>query len=388
MSAASQRVLVVRAEDKPIPGTARPAARQRFRFPMLSVEERTLGELARDAVRVSMTYVGVCGSDIHLVTADPATGYVLSSVQAHIDGRGRVLGHEGVGTVLAVGSDVTHVVAGDVVVFASLDVCQECEQCRRGKPNQCRSARLLGMETDGLFGTTVDVSASLAHRVTDVARTDEDLQALACVEPAANAAVACAYAEVGPNDSVIVFGAGPIGLYCAMMCRVVHGARRVVVVEPRQLRRRLAEPWCDAAFGVEEFLSGDESSVDVIFEASGAMQNVTRSMGRVAPQGRVVLLGRSGEPLLLDELDHVISEAITIRGCRGHLGGAIDQVVQAYADGILPLGAIVTGVVDSLDALADKLRAPGSIGDDHSKLLARLGDQLLPPSSEGHVVGG
>lgn len=374
MTETTQRVLVVKAKDDPMPGVDNPTTQQRYRLPVVSVEERALGVLGRDAARVSMSYVGVCGSDVHLVTADPATGYVVSSVNAQIDTGGRVLGHEGVGTVVAVGDGVTHVRAGDIVTFASIDVCRECEQCRRGMPNQCRSARLMGMETDGLFGTTVDVPASLAHRVTDVVHSDDDLQALACVEPASNAAVACAIAEVGPDDSVVVFGAGPIGLYCAMMSRVVHGARRVVVVEPRERRRRLAAPWCDAAVGLEEFFSNGVSAVDVVLEASGVMPNVTRTLGRVAPQGRVVLLGRSGEPLLLDEIDHLISEAITIRGCRGHLGGAIDEVVQAYADGILPLGAIVTGVVDSLDTLAETLRTPASIGEDHGKLLARLGD--------------
>ena len=223
MTATTQRVLLVRAKDDPMPGVERPTTQHRYRLPVLSVEERAIGALGRDTVRVNMTYVGVCGSDVHMVSADPVTGYVLSSVAARIDAEGRVLGHEGVGTVLAVGSGVTHVRAGDVVVFASLDACRTCEQCRRGMPNQCRSARLLGMESDGLFGTTVDVPAALAHRVTDVARSDDDLRALACVEPAANAAVACAIAEVGSNDSVVVFGAGPIGLFCAMIARVVHG---------------------------------------------------------------------------------------------------------------------------------------------------------------------
>ena len=372
MTTTTQRVLVVRAQDDPIPGVENPTTQQRYRFPVLSIEERPLGALGRDAVRVRMAYVGVCGSDVHLVSADPATGYMRTSVAASIDDGGRVLGHEGVGTVVATGSDVTHVSPGDVVAFASLLTCDTCDECRQGMPNQCRSATLMGMESDGLFGTTVDVPASLAHRVTDVVKDDGDLQAMACVEPAANAALACTAAEIGPSDSVVVFGAGPLGLYCAMMARLVHRARRVVVVEPREVRRRLADPWCDAAVGVEEFFSSDERSIDVVLEASGVMPNVTRTLGRISPGGRVVLLGRSGEPLVLDEVDHMISKAISIRGCRGHLGGAMGQVVEAHRVGALPLGAVVTGVVDSLDALAEALRDPASIGDLHGKLLVRL----------------
>ena len=68
--------------------------------------------------------------------------------------------------------------------------------------------------------------------------------------------------------------------------------------------------------------------------ASCAWRRWTSSVNR-----SVVLLGRSGEPLIVDDIDHMITESISIRGCRGHLGGAIDQVVQAHRDGVLPLGA-------------------------------------------------
>lgn len=370
---ASQRVLVLRAQDDPIPGIERPTTRQRYRFPTLSVEERVLGDLDPRAVRVRMTYASVCGTDVHLVRADPESGYVLSSTAANIDASGRVLGHEGIGVVEDTGSDVDHVGVGDVVTFASIVACGHCPSCLSGWPNQCHTASLIGAQLDGLFGTVVDVPAQLAHSVTHAVKTDEDLRALACVEPAANAAVACATAEVGPRDSVVVFGAGPLGLYCAMVSRLVHQARRVVVVEPLEARRRLAEPWCDATFGVEEFFATDGGeSVDVAIEASGAMSNATRVLVRMGPAGRVVLLGRSGEPLVIDAIDHLISEAVTIRGCRGHLGGAVEQVIRDYANGVLPLGSIVTRVIGSLEELATGLPEEGALTND-GKVLVRLG---------------
>jgi threonine dehydrogenase-like Zn-dependent dehydrogenase len=365
-----QRVLVLRARDEPISGVDRPTTRQRYRFPTLSVEDRTLGDLDADAVRVRMTYAAVCGTDVHLVTADPETGYVMSSTAANIDASGRVLGHEGIGVVAAAGTAVDHLGVGDVVAFASIVACGQCKPCLRGWPNQCLTSALIGTQLDGLFGTVVDVPATLAYSVTHAVKTDDDLRALACIEPAANAAVACTTAEVGPDDSVVVFGAGPLGLYCAMMARLVHGARRVVVVEPREARRRLAEPWCDATFGVDEFFATDDT-VDVVIEASGAMSSVTRVLRRMEPSGRVTVLGRSGEPLVIDDVDHMISAAITIRGCRGHLGGAIEHVIRAYADGILPLGSIVTRVIDSLDELATELPEEGALAHD-GKVLVKL----------------
>lgn len=367
-----QRVLVLRAQDDPIAGLARPTTRERYRFPTLSVEDRVLGDLDPRAVRVRMTYAGVCGTDVHLVRADPESGYVLSSTAATIEPAGRVLGHEGVGIVVDIGTTVDHVGIGDVVTFASIVACGRCQPCQGGWPNQCHTARLIGTQLDGLFGTVVDVPGILAHSVTHIAKTDDDFRALACVEPAANAAVACATAEVGPRDSVVVFGAGPLGTFCAMVSRLVHQAKRVVVVEPLAPRRRLAAPWCDATFGVEEFFASDDGGkVDVVLEASGAMSNATRVLPHMGPSGRITLLGRSGEPLVIDAVDHMISEAVTIRGCRGHLGGAIEQVIGHYANGVLPLGSITTRVIGSLDELAMELPAEGTLADD-GKVLVKL----------------
>jgi threonine dehydrogenase-like Zn-dependent dehydrogenase len=365
-------VLVLRATDEPVAGVAMPSPNQRYRFPSLGIEERALGPLEADMVRVRMVYVGVCGSDTHLIAADPSTGYVLSSVPALIPEHGRVLGHEGVGVVAEVSSPSLTVAPGDVVAFASLVNCGECEACRRGLPNQCRSAALLGTERDGLFGDLVDVPAQLMRRVTDLARDDRDLRALACLEPAAVAALACSSAPVNPGDSVLVFGAGPIGAYCAMVARQLRDAGRVVVVEPAEVRRDIVAPWSDEVLGVEEFFGGDGAPVDVVLEASGALSNVSRVMPRVGPGGRIVLLGRSGEPLVLDSVDHMISEAVSIRGCRGHLGGAIDDVLAAFATGSLPIGAIVTHVLDSLEEARDLLADPESIARGHGKVLARL----------------
>jgi threonine dehydrogenase-like Zn-dependent dehydrogenase len=274
--------------------------------------------------------------------------------------------------VAEVSSPSVTVAPGDVVAFASLVNCGECEACRRGLPNQCRSATLLGMERDGLFGDLVDVPAQLMRRVTDLARDDRDLRALACLEPAAVAALACSSAPVNPGDSVLVFGAGPIGAYCAMVARQLRDAGRIVVVEPAEVRRNIVAPWSDEVLGVEEFFAGDGAPVDVVLEASGALSNIARVMPRMEPGGRIVLLGRSGEPLVLDSVDHMISKAVSIRGCRGHLGGAIDEVLTAFAAGSLPIGAIVTDVLDSLEDARALLADPDSIARDHGKVLARL----------------
>ena len=83
-----------------------------------------------------MIYVGVCGTDVHLVECDPCTHYVRSSAPASIPPSGRVIGHEGVGRVCAVGDAIEHVGPGDIVSFASIIACMNCDICRRGDFNQ------------------------------------------------------------------------------------------------------------------------------------------------------------------------------------------------------------------------------------------------------------
>lgn len=370
--ATRSRVLVVRAEDAPRPDTPGTSPCHRYRLPRTSIETRSLDRLADDRIRVEMIYAGICGTDLHLLQTDDATGYVRTSAPASIPSEGRVIGHEGVGRIVATGRNVTWLRPGQVVSFASIIACLQCAVCRRGDFNQCPQSLLLGMQVDGLFGTVVDVPASLARDVSEIAGGDGDLQALACLEPAGVALLACENARVAPGDSVLVFGGGPIGLYCAILCKRVLGASHVTLVEPAERRRLLAGRWCDAVHDVEEYFGQDARQVDVVLEASGSLANIRRVFPRVGANGRVVLLGRSGAPLEIDSVDHMITQAISISGSRGHLGGALAKVMSLYRAGLLPLDAVITQRLGSLDELLASLEHPDRLMREQCKVLARL----------------
>jgi threonine dehydrogenase-like Zn-dependent dehydrogenase len=366
------RVVVVHADREPMPGVENPGPHQMYRNPRVCVEERELGELHPDEVRVKMLYAGICGSDLHLVESNPETGYIRSSAPARIPVEGRVIGHEGVGEVLEVGSHVRHVKPGAVVTFESIIVCHYCDVCRRGQFNQCRRARLLGLEKDGLFGTIVDVPSMLTHDVSEIAGDDRGLRAAACVEPAGVAYVACQNTHITAGDSVVVFGAGPIGLFTAMLAKGIFGAAVVYLVEPVGFRRELAKKWFRHVYDVDEFFSMPPKNVDVLIEASGAMDNVTRLFRQLSANGRVALLARSGKPLELDAVDHMITNQISIVGSRGHLCGAFASVLNLFKNDRIPLDTIVTETVDGPDELAALLGDPERVLDRNCKVLARL----------------
>lgn len=364
--------MVIHADTDPIKGVVDPGPHQIYRNPRVSVEKRELGKVNPGEIRVEMIYAGICGSDIHLVESSPETGYIRSSAPATIPPEGRVIGHEGVGRVIEIGNYVNNVKPGDFVTFESIIVCHYCEVCRRGEFNQCRHAKLLGLEKDGIFGTIVDVPAMLAHDINLLARTENGLMAAACVEPAGVAYVACKNTKISPGDTVVIFGAGPIGLLAGILSRVLFGASRIHIIEPIEYRRKLAEKWSDRVYDLNDFFENPPPSVDVLIEASGDLTNVSRLFRRMNANGRIALLARSGAPLTLNSIDHMITNAITIIGSRGHLGGAFPNILSLCETNRIQLDEIVTEIIVGLEALCDLLKSPKRIINENCKVLVRL----------------
>ncbi len=368
------KVIVVYADKEPIEGVINPGPHQTYKNPQVVLETRTLKTLKPDEIRVKMLYAGICGTDVHLTEKNPKTGYIRSSAPANIPTEGRVIGHEGVGRIIAVGDNISHLQQGAIVAFESIIVCHYCDACRKGNFNQCHNAQLLGMEKDGLFGTIVDIPAMLSHDVSAMVKNDTDLKAIACVEPAAVAYVACQNTQVKGGDSVVIFGAGPIGLFTAMLSKSIFGASTVHIVEPVAFRREFAKKWCDHVYSVDEFFDNPPQNIDVVAEASGFLDNVNRVFRQINPNGRVVLLARSGTPLVLEAIDHMITNAISIIGSRGHLCGAFSDIIRLHQEGRIALDDMVTAVLNSPQELSNMLNDSAKIVNENCKVLVCFGE--------------
>ncbi len=362
---------MLHAEHQPLRGIDCPGTHQTFRNPRTTVATRELPELKDDFVRVQMEYVGVCGTDLHAVQADLETGYMCTSSPASIPPHGRVLGHEGIGRVLQTGDAVRDLSPGAWVVFDSIIACRECSRCRRGFPNQCERARLLGLEEDGLFTTTVDVPAAILHDVSAEVQSDADARDLALLEPAGVAFVACEKARVAPGDSVTIFGAGPIGIYCAMLARTAFGAEEIEVIEPVEFRRNFAARWADRVFTPDEFAQCTSETIDVVFEASGVLANVDNVLRRMNAGGRIIVLGRSGDSLKLSAPDQLITNAVSIAGSRGH-HGSLEALLALHREKKFSPADAVTSVLTGLENLAEILRMPAEVSAHDCKILVRV----------------
>ena len=345
------KVLTLKADKIPMDGIEYPNSNQLYKNPRLEVEERNLGELDSNKIRVKMLYVGVCGSDIHVHKRNPNTGYISSSVPVNIPKEGRIIGHEGVGKVLDVGDNVKHIKKDNYVTLESIQVCNNCAICKRGDFNQCRSAKLVGLEIDGIMGSVVDVDANLAHNISSYIRSEEDLIAMACVEPAGVAYDACENGRVRVGDVLTIFGAGPIGLYTAMLAKNVYGVSRIYIVEPVEFRRNLAKKYTEYVYECKETLRANIQNIDIVVETSGHLDNIEYIFDLLDANSRIVLLARSGEKLQIKSVDHMITNNISIIGSRGHLCGAFDKLLRVQSEQIIDLKSIVTTVVDGVEKL-------------------------------------
>ncbi|MGZ8761933.1 MAG: alcohol dehydrogenase catalytic domain-containing protein [Acidimicrobiia bacterium] len=174
-------------------------------------------------VLVRVTACGVCGSDLHLADA--------------LDAPGLVLGHEFAGEIVELGPGVEEPVrVGQRIAGFPLVGCGRCEACLTGSTSKCTQAEQLGLQRPGAFAELVTMAARGAFLLP--ASIDDRLGAL--VEPLAVAHHALDRTVMERGEPVLVIGGGPVGVAVALWARS-FGAREVVVSDPVEHRRRLAE---------------------------------------------------------------------------------------------------------------------------------------------------
>ncbi len=350
------KVLLILAKKEPMPGIEVPKPNEIYKDVQIKTIIKPLNELNGDYIRVEMLYVGICGTDVHTIDCDSKTGYITSTAPINIPKEGRILGHEGVGRVLSIGKNVRNVKVGNIVTFESIISCGTCDKCREGKFNQCRNAALLGLEEDGLMGTVVDVYSKLAHDVTSIVHDEDDLKACACIEPAGVAYVACQNAYVKNGDKVLILGSGPIGTFCAMLCKLIFGASKISVVEPIKYRRELARKWANNVYSPDEFREKSNECFDAVIETSGRLEYITEIFEKIDANGRIALVARREGKLSISQIDHLITNEISIKGSRGHLCGAFDILLRLYESGSLPLKEVITLTIDTFEKLEECLK--------------------------------
>ena len=206
---------------------------------LAEVPEPTCGA---DEVLLRVRAASLCGTDMHIYNWEPSLGAKIMAATGNLS-RPLILGHEFCGEVMEVGSRVRGVGEGasepirpgDLVSAESHIVCGACYQCRRGQHHVCMRETIIGVQRDGGFAEYIALPASCAW-INDPAIVPVEV---ACIEePFGNAVHAAT--EFDPRDRCIVlFGAGPIGLF-SIIVAAAEGAARIIAVDPSPYRLDLA----------------------------------------------------------------------------------------------------------------------------------------------------
>jgi alcohol dehydrogenase len=255
---------------------------------------------AADAV-IRVDAVTICGTDLHIIKGD------VPEVTP-----GTVLGHEAVGEVVEVGSEVRTVRPGDRVLVSCIAACGRCVFCRENRYGQCREGGgwVLGHLIDGTQAEYVRVPfADLSVHPLPGAVTSEDAVLLADIFPTGYE-VGVLNGRVRPGDTVVVVGAGPIGL-ATIATAQLYSPGRIIAVDLAESRLQAARDMgADATVDADE---GPEALVedlteglgaDAVVEAVGVPEAFEQCTRMVRPGGHVANVGVHGRPaaLHLEEL--------------------------------------------------------------------------------------
>ena len=302
----------------------------------LVLEERPRPHPAQGEVLLHVDACSICGTDLRIAAG---------THRAYANDAGRIPGHEVAGTVAETGCGARSAV-GEAVFVAPNYGCGCCRSCRRGRVNLCEEPRAVGITEDGGFAEYLLLPGDLVDQGNLLAfAKGTDPAAVALAEPLACALRGSRACRIGDGDVVVVYGAGPIGLFHVALARLA-GARAVVVSEPNRARHQRALAWgAESVHGtsLDELRSalddaGASRGADVVVVAAPAPTAQSEALELAGPGGRVNFfagLPRQRSRIELDsnlihykELVVTGTTASTNEECRA----ALDLIIEGRVD--------------------------------------------------------
>jgi len=278
--------------------------------PGLELREVPRPTIGINDVLIRVHRTGICGTDLHIESWDP---WAARTIVPPL-----IVGHEFVGKIVEVGSNVNDFRPGDLVSGEGHVVCGRCRHCLAGRRQLCAKAIGLGVGRDGAFAEYVVLPmTNIWHHWPGV-----DPEIAAIFDPFGNAVhTALAFPVLG--EDVLVSGAGPIGLMATAIVRHA-GARLVVVSEPNAYRRDLAmRMGATVAIDPRERQLTDVAAelgmvegFDVALEMSGNADALRAAIGAMAHGGGVAILGIPTGEISID-VNEIVFKMLTLRGIYG-----------------------------------------------------------------------
>ncbi|KAG9254843.1 xylitol dehydrogenase [Emericellopsis atlantica] len=295
-------------------------------------------------VLVAVNYTGICGSDIH---------YYLHGAIGHFFVKDpMVLGHESSGTVIEAGEGVSSLKVGDRVAIEPGYPCRRCHDCRAGHYNLCPEMAFAATPPyDGTLTGIWSAPADFCYKLPD----NVSLQEGALIEPLAVAVHIVKQATITPGQSVVVMGAGPVGLLCAAVAKA-YGASKIVSVDIVQSKLDFAKGFAATHTYSSQRVSPEENAknildlvglprgVDAVIDASGAEPSIQTSLHTVRMGGTYVQ-GGMGKPDINFPIMALCLKEVTAKGSFRYGAGDYQLAVELVATGKVDVKKLVTATV-------------------------------------------
>lgn len=301
---------------------------------VVSVTDIAPTEPGPDDVVLDVAYVGVCGTDLHVVHG---------SMDARVS-RPLVFGHEMSGTIRSVGENVTGWGAGDRATVMPLVWDGTCAGCRNGNQHICQNLEFIGIDSPGALQQAWTVPASTLVPLPE----SLSLRTAALIEPVAVAVHDVRRSELRAGDRAVIIGGGPIGVLIASVAR--QAGAHVAVLELDAGRRSFIERLgfttvdptaVDPVAWVEEWTGG--AGADVVFEVSGAAAAVRTATGLARVRGTIVIVAIHPTPREID-LQRVFWRELRLLGARVYQRIDFERAIELLDSDAIDADAVITSV--------------------------------------------
>ncbi|MCL2034396.1 MAG: NAD(P)-dependent alcohol dehydrogenase [Oscillospiraceae bacterium] len=292
-------------------------------------------------VLVKLEYVGICGSDVHYLENGRIGDFVVNG--------DFILGHECGGTIVEVGAGVKSLKVGDKVALEPGQTCGQCVYCKTGRYNLCPDVEFLATPPyHGCFENYIAYPENMAFKLPENISAKEG----ALVEPLAVGIHSARQGGVTLGSSVVILGAGCIGLMTLLACKA-FGAVDVTVVDivPKRLE-------CALKLGASRVINALEHDVveeitrltngagmDIVFETAGTVKTVQQTAYLVNAGGTVVLVGMAPQDSIEYNFAKILGKEAQIKSVFRYRN-IYPEAIGAIANGFIDVSGIVSHEFD------------------------------------------
>lgn len=274
--------------------------------PGYTVKDMPKPVIGKEDVLIKVKAVGICGTDVPILKG-------IREVPIPM-----IPGHEFAGDIVEIGENVNEFQIGDRVTPSIVIGCGSCYFCRDGRESLCDNIVETGIHVDGAFAEYVKVPAKVVHKLPDTMSYEQG----ASIDPIASAYHPLKKAHIQSEDTVVVFGPGPIGLYAIQIAKT-EGAKQIIVVGIKKDAHRLK---LAKEVGADEIIVAGEEDVmqrisdltegrmaDIVVEATGNHNIFNDTIQAVRKHGQIILIGIFHHDANAD-IAKIVRKEIIVRG--------------------------------------------------------------------------